>query len=252
MEKHLVSIVCPVFNSEKFLDTTITSVLEQTYQNWELILVDDCSTDNSVKVIKKYLKKDSRITLLSNDVNSGAAITRNRGIERANGRFICFLDSDDYWDSQKLRKQVNFMLKNDYAFTFTGYEFAYANGEPNGKKVYVPQRINYNQSLKNTIISTITVMLDLEKISKDDIYMPNVRRGQDAATWWNVLKKIDYAYGMHDILSYYRRTNNSLSANKFKAIKRTWYLYRKVEHLSLLKSMYCFVFYAFNAVKKRI
>lgn len=247
----LVSIIIPVYNAEKFIDETINTVLDQTYTNWELILVNDCSTDNSVKLINKYLV-DDRIKLINNKTNSRAAISRNNGIKKANGRYICFLDADDKWDKNKLEKQVKFIKEKDCAFSFTGYEFADEKCIPNGKKVFVPKKISYKQALKNTTIWTSTVMFDMTKLSKDDIYMPNVPRGQDTATWWKVLKKIDYAYGLDEILSYYRRTSESLSANKFVALKRTWNLYRNVEHLNIFRSSYNFVIYCFNAVKRRV
>ncbi len=247
-----ISIIMPAYNIEHFVNETIKTVQSQTYDNWELILVNDCSEDSSVKIIKKYQKKDKRIKLLNNKVNSGAAKSRNKGTKHATGDFIAFLDADDLWEPEKLAKQLDFMLKNDYTFTYTDYEFADHDGKPNGKKVSVPSKINYQQSLKNPIIWTSTVMIDVRKIDKKLLMMPNVRRGQDAATWWQILKTINYAYGLNEILAYYRRTNNSLSANKFKAIKRTWYLYRKVEKLNLIKSIWVFNWYVFNAIRKRI
>ena len=250
MKEDLVSIIIPVYNAEKFINDTINTVLNQTYQNYEVIFVNDCSTDNSVNIIKKY--KDKRIKIINNKTNSKAAITRNNGIKEASGRYICFLDADDLWDKEKLQKQVKFMKEKDCAFSFTGYEFADEKGRPNGKKVFIPEKINYKQALKNTTIWTSTVMFDMDKLSKEDIYMPIVDRGQDTATWWKVLKKIDYAYGLNEILSFYRRTNNSLSANKLTALKRTWNLYRNVEHLNIISSFYNFIIYCFNAVKRRI
>lgn len=250
MKQELVSIIVPVYNAEKFLNDTIKTVLEQTYNNFELLLINDCSTDNSIKLIKKY--SDKRIKLINNKVNSGAAVSRNNGIKEAKGRYICFLDADDLWHKEKLEKQVKFMKEKNCAFSFTGYEFADENGIPNGKKVFVPDKINYRKSLKNTTIWTSTVMFDMKKLQKEDIYMPNVRRGQDTATWWKVLKKIDYAYGLNEILSFYRRTNQSLSSNKLTALKRTWNLYRNVEHLNIFYSAYCFIFYCINAIRRRV
>ena len=162
------------------------------------------------------------------------------------------MDADDLWVSNKLDKQIAFMKETKCAFSFTGYEFADEKGVPNGKKVFIPDKINYKKALKNTTIWTSTVMFDMSMLSKEDIHMPNLRRGQDTATWWKILKKIDYAYGLNEILSIYRRTNNSLSANKFKALKRTWNLYRKVEHLNIFSSFYNFCFYFFNAIKRRV
>lgn len=252
MEKDLVSIIVPVFNAERFISDTINSVLNQSYNNWELILVNDCSSDESKNIILSYAKNDKRIKLINNNTNSKAAISRNNGIKNAKGRFICFLDADDLWDQEKLKKQIDFMNKEKCAFSFTGYEFANENGKPNGKKVFVPNKINYKQALKNTTIWTSTVMFDSEKITKDDIFMPNVARGQDTATWWKVLKKIDYAFGLNEVLSFYRRSEGTLSSNKFVALKRTWNLYRNVEHLSFFRSCYNFFFYCINAIKRRL
>ena len=247
----LVSIIVPVYNASKFLDDTVNSVLNQTYTNWELILVNDCSTDNSVEIIKKYAKKDKRIKLVNNEINSKAAISRNNGIKEAKGKYLCYLDADDLWDKEKLEKQVNFMKKKDCAFSFTGYEFADENGVPNGKKVYIPEKLNYRQALKNTTIWTTTVMFDMEKLSKEDIYMPNVK-SEDTASWWSILKKIDYAFGLNEILSYYRRSEGTLSSDKKEAIKRIWNLYRNVEHLNVFYSFYCFCWYALRAVLRRV
>ena len=247
----LVSIIVPVYNSERFINDTIRTVQEQTYGNWELILVNDCSTDNSVSIIEKYVKEDNRIKLINLECNSGAAIARNTGIEQATGRYIAFLDADDLWHKEKLEKQIKFMKENEYEFTFTGYEFADEHGKGNGKIVKVPYRMSYKQALKNTTISTITVMFDTYSINKKLIYMPNVR-SEDTATWWQVLKNGYTAFGLNEILSYYRRYHDSKSANKLIAIKQVWELYRKVEKLNLFCSIYNFCFYAINAVRRRI
>lgn len=247
---NLISIIVPVYNAEQFLEDTIKSVINQTYENWELLLVNDSSTDKSKEIASQYIS--NKIKWIEMDTNSGAALTRNKGIEMSKGRYICFIDADDLWEKDKLEKQIKFMQENKCAFSFTGYEFADSNGIPNGKKVYVPSTITYKQALKNTTIWTSTVMFDMDKLKKEDIYMPNVKRGQDTATWWKVLKKIDCAYGLNEILSYYRRTNNSLSSNKIKALKRTWNLYRNVEHLNLFYSVYNFIWYCINAVRRRV
>ena len=248
----LVSIIIPVYNAASYLEETINSIQEQTYSNWEAIFIDDCSSDNSYNLIKKYQKEDKRIKLIKNKTNSGAAVSRNNGIDHAEGDYLCFLDADDKWHPKKLEKQINFMQELNCEFAFTGYQFANEKCNPNGKIVSVPDKINYQQALKNTTIWTSTVMFDMGKLTKDDIYMPNIKRGQDTATWWKVLKKIEYAYGLNEVLSYYRRTNNSLSANKLTALKRTWNLYRNVEHLNILSSFYNFCWYCFNAVRRRV
>lgn len=248
----LVSIIIPVYNASRFLEETINSIQEQTYSNWEAIFIDDCSSDNSYDIIKQYQKNDKRIKVIKNKINNGVAVSRNNGIDYAKGEYLCFLDADDKWHPKKLEKQINFMQELNCEFSFTGYQFANEKCNPNGKIVSVPNKINYKQALKNTTIWTSTVMFDMGKLTKDDIYMPNIKRGQDTATWWKVLKKIKYAYGLNEVLSYYRRTNNSLSANKLTALKRTWNLYRNVEHLNILSSFYNFCWYCFNAVRRRI
>lgn len=252
MQEDLVSIIVPVYKAEKFLKDTIQTVQDQTYSNWELIFINDCSPDNSVEIIENEIKKEQKIKLINLKENSGAAIARNTGIEEAKGKYIAFLDADDLWNKEKLEKQIKFMKEKDCAFSFTGYEFANENGKGNGKIVKVPETINYKQALKNTTIWTSTVIFDVQKLGKELIKMPKVKRGQDTATWWKVLKQIECAYGLNEVLSYYRRTNESLSANKIKALKRTWNLYRNVEHLNVFYSFYNFCWYVFNAIRRRI
>lgn len=251
MEEDLISIIIPVYNAEKFLKDTIGTVEEQTYRNWELIFVNDCSMDKSVEIIENAIKENPKIRLIQLENNSGAAVARNIGIEDAKGKYIAFLDADDLWKKEKLDKQINFMKKNNYVFSYTGYEFADQNGFGNGKVVKVPKSITYKQALKNTTISTITVMFNVSVLGKELIKMPNVK-SEDTATWWKILKKGYKAYGLNEELSYYRRTKGTLSANKLKGIKRIWNLYRKQEKLNILYSFYNFCFYAINAVRRRI
>ena len=249
---NLVSIVIPVYNCEKFLKDTIKTIQEQTYTNWEAFFVDDCSKDNSVEIIKEAEKSDSRIKLIKLEKNSGAAIARNTGIKNAKGRYIAFLDSDDLWEKEKLEKQLKFIKEGNYAFTFTGYEFIEEDGTRTGKKVHVPKELTYKQALKNTVIFTSTVIFDISILGKKLIEMPNIKRGQDSATWWKVLKNNNIAYGLDENLSLYRRSKGTLSSNKIKALKRTWNLYRNVEHFSVFKSMYYFSIYVVNAIKRRV
>jgi teichuronic acid biosynthesis glycosyltransferase TuaG len=250
-DQELVSIVVPVYNAAAFLDETIKTVQDQTYVNWELIFVDDGSSDDSISIIKRYQKKEFRIKLLSMGKNTGAALARNKGTASAKGSFLAFLDADDLWDKTKLQKQLAFMRKNNYAFSFTGYEFTDVNGAASGKRVHVPNSLTYRQALKNTTISTITVMFDLRKISRNKLYMPNIK-SEDTATWWSILKDGTMAYGLNEILSYYRRSAGTLSANKLTAVRRTWTLYRKHQKLSLSYSLYCFCWYVFNATARRV
>lgn len=251
-DEELVSIITPIYNCEKLLEETIECVLNQTYKNWEMLLVDDCSSDNSAKIIQQYAKKDRRFKYFKLEENSGAAIARNKALKESKGRFIAYLDADDLWRPEKLEKQVKFMLENKYAFTCTDYEKIDEEGNSLHKIIRIPKKVNYNLFLRNTIIQTVGVMVDTKLTGKEVLVMPNIRRRQDAATWCQLLKNGYDCYEVPENLSYYRVVTNSLSSNKFKAVKGTWFLYRNIEHLSFFKSCYCFVGYAFNAVKKRI
>ena len=254
MSKGLVSVIVPVYNAGKWIEDTILSVKSQTYKDWELILVDDGSTDDSINVIKELLAdgKDERIKLVdAGEENLGAAHARNRGVEMASGRYICYIDADDLWSPDKLEKQLAFMEENDAAFSFTGYEFADESGIGVQKIVGVPKTITYRQALKNTTIFTSTVMFDMDKLDKEDIMMPQVP-SEDTATWWKVLKKTGKAYGLDEALTLYRRGTGTLSSNKFSAIKRIWNLYRNVEGLNVIYSAYCFVFWAVRATLRRM
>lgn len=247
-----ISIITPVYNCEKLIGNTIETVINQTYTNWEMLLVDDCSTDNSEKIIEEYIRKDNRIKYFKLEQNSGAAVARNYALEKSEGRFIAYLDSDDLWKPEKLEKQVDFMLKHNYAFSCTDYEKIDEQGNSLNKIVKIPQKVDYNLFLRNTIIQTVGVMVDTNITGKELLVMPNIRRRQDAATWCQLLKNGFDCYEVPENLSYYRVVSKSLSSNKFKAVKMNWYWYRKIEKLSLWKTCYCFIGYAFNAVKKRI
>ena len=147
-----VSVITASYNCAKFIEESIKSVLNQSYEDLELIIVDDCSTDNTEEIVNKYIKQDSRIKFYKLDKNSGAAVVRNKGLEVAKGRFIAFLDSDDIWDKEKLKKQINFMKENNYGFSFTSYRLINEDGSSLNKEIIVPSQITYNQLLKNTII----------------------------------------------------------------------------------------------------
>lgn len=249
----LVSIIVPVYNAEKVIQETMDSVLAQTYPHWELLLVEDCSKDNSAGVIMDYIaeKGDNRIRLIRQPSNQGAARARNRGLSEGRGRYISYLDADDLWVPEKLEKQLKLMEQKDAAFSFTGYEFADENGIGLGKIVRVPETLSYKQALSNTTIFTTTVMFDTQKISKDLLEMPEIK-SEDTALWWKVLRTGYVAYGLDENLARYRRAGRTLSSNKLEAIRRVWNLYRKAEGLSLIRSMWHFCFWAARAVWRRI
>lgn len=249
MSKPQVSVVTPVYNAEEFLGETIESVLNQKYESFEYLLIDDCSTDNSAQLIKKYVDNDSRIKYIKLAENSGAAVARNTGLENAEGRYIAFIDSDDVWYPEKLAKQVHFMNRNNEGFTYTKYEHMTEDGEVQGTPNF-PDRLSYSGLLKNTAIACSTVVIDRQVIG--DFRMPLVRKGQDTATWLKILRNHDYAYLVDEVLNRYRGREGSLSDNKMSALKRTWNTYRNIEKLPLHKAVYYFSFYVWNAVKRRL
>src|SRR5690554_452951 len=237
----LVSIITPSYNAEKYLARTIESVLGQTFQDWEMIIVDDQSPDNANQLIEQYCQQDGRIKLLHLEKNSGAAVARNKGIEAAKGRYIAFLDSDDAWSPDKLEKQLAFMQANDYPFTFAAYDKVDEAGKVFGH-VGVPDKVTYSDLLKSCSIGCLTAMYDTEFFGK--VYMPLIRKRQDLGLWLKLLKKTKYAYGLNETLGFYKVRKDSISANKKSAALFTWRLYRDIEKLSLPKASYYFSHYA--------
>ena len=246
----LVSIITPSYNSAKFIKECVESVLAQTYTNWEMLIVDDCSQDNSKEKIVVLCENDERIKIISLDKNIGSAGTRNVAIQKAKGKYIAFLDSDDLWEPQKLEKQLLFMSKNNIAFSYTTYQTISEDGSIDINIIKAPKQMTYHSYLKNTIIGCLTVVIDREKIS--DIEMPNIRSSHDMALWLLIMKRGFVAYGLDESLAKYRVVSSSKTANKIKAAKDVWKVYREVEKLSFLYSSWCFVNYIFNAIKKRI
>jgi teichuronic acid biosynthesis glycosyltransferase TuaG len=232
----LVSIVMPSYNTGDYIEETILSVINQTYRNWELIIVDDNSIDNSLEVIERFMKVDSRIALFKNFKNSGAAISRTIGIKKASGEFIAFLDSDDVWYQNKLKKQLCFMIENNYTFTCTAYAHIDSESFTTGKIILTKQKANYNDTLLSCPIGNSTVIYNSSILGK--FVVPNIRKRNDDALWLQILKKTPYIYGYQVILSNYRVRKNSISSNKISLIKYHWKLYREIENLGLFKSLY--------------
>lgn len=247
-----VSIITPSYNSEKYIAETIYSVINQTYSNWEMIIVDDKSTDRTCEVVKEFMQKDERIKLIALEKNGGAAIARNVALEQATGRFIAYLDADDLWYADKLEKQITFMVNKKCGFSCTSYEVIDDNGNSLNKYIHMQEKADYIGFLTNNLLQTVGIMVDTEIVDKKYLQMPNMRRRQDAATWLQILKSGNACFGIKEVLAQYRRTEGSLSSNKVRAVKGIWYLYREVEKLSLPFALYCFVRYAFLAVWKRI
>lgn len=246
-QQGLVSIVTPVFNAERYIEQTILSVLGQSYQNWELLLIDDCSKDHSADIIKNYTKNDSRIKYHRLENNSGAAVARNTAIGLAQGEYIAFLDSDDLWMINKLERQLAYMNEKDCAFSFTRINIIDSENDIKKNSVPIPQRVDYKYLLKHTVIATSTVLLNRSKLPS--ISMPLRRGGQDYATWLLLLRKVDYAYGLDDCLTSYRICSNSLSSNKFSSIRQVFEIQTQNEHINIIQATantLCFCVYAFK------
>ena len=248
MKKPKISIITANHNSEKFITTTIESVLAQTEQDWEMIIIDDNSLDKGVKIIEEYCLRDERFKLLKNTTNLGPAKTRNKGLEAAQGRYICFLDSDDIWYESFLEKSVEYLEKNNVAFVFSSYDRKDEALENDNGTFYVPLKVSYNDLLKTCPISCLTAMYDVDVVGK--VLMPDILKRQDFGLWLQILKRVPYAYGMQEPMAIYRMRENSVSRNKFHAAKYQWIVYREVEGLNLIKSCSCLMQWAFYGFKK--
>ena len=245
----LVSIITPSYNSEQFISQTIDSVLSQTYEDWEMIIVDDGSSDTTVEIIRECIAKDNRIKLIRLDKNSGPAIARNRAIKEAKGRYIAFLDSDDFWHKDKLMRQLDFMQEKNAVLSFTGYYIVDEDSSASLGLMNVPLSVDYSTLLKQNIMGCLTVMYDSEKLGK--VYMPDISKRQDFALWLKILKKTSFAYGLDEPLAYYRVRTSSVSSNKIIASTYNWKLYREVEKLPLYKAIYYFGWYTYNSIKNK-
>lgn len=232
-KEELISIIMPAYNCEDYVGEALDLVIKQTYQNWELIVIDDCSSDKTSEIIKDYLLRDKRIKYHKLDKNSGAAVARNKAIDLATGKYMAFLDSDDLWSSDKLEKQINFMEKNKYVFTSTSYTKVDDNG--NCLKIrYAKPKLNYDGILKNGPGNS-TVIYNAEQLGK--IKIPNIRKRNDYVMWLKVIKKAKYLYGIEEPLASYRVRAGSLSKNKFALVKYQWKVYREIEKLSFIKAV---------------
>ncbi len=246
--KPMISIITPSYNSAKFIGDTIQSVLNQTYTNWEMVIVDDCSKDETVKIIQQY--EDERIRLIQLQENSGPAIARNTAIEAAQGRYLSFLDSDDQWLPEKLEIQLRFMQEREIAFSYSKYKNMTEDGIETNTIVDVPEMVSYEDLLKHNVIGCLTVMIDKDKVG--EVTMVNIRTRQDYVLWLDLCKRGFTAYGLQEVLAKYRIVENSVSSNKLKMAKQNWKVYREIEKLSLAKSLWYFMHYGYFKMKKYI
>jgi len=249
-QNNLVSIITPNYNCANFIGQAIESVLLQTYRNWEMLIIDDCSTDNSVEVIEKYVKQDTRVKILKTECNSGFPVKpRNIGIQNAQGRFIAFLDSDDLWLPTKLECQLPLFSDANVAVVFSNYEKITESGEREKRIVTAPIKLTYKQLLKSNYIGCLTAMYDVSKSGK--VYFTDFRH-EDYVLWLTILQTGYIAVNTNTIEAFYRIREDSVTSKKIVVLKWQWTVYRNFLGLSFFLSMYYFCFYAVNAFIKRI
>ena len=244
----LVSIITPTHNVESYISQTIRSVIDQSFQSWELVIVDDASSDNTVELVDSFLVSDHRIRMFSNSKNIGPGPSRNRGVEEAKGRYIAYLDSDDYWHPDKLDIQIAKMRSSNAAICFTSYNMVSELQPEKSRIVTAPPSLSYEDLLVNTIIGCSSVVVDRELV--EDLSMPALKRRQPLVLWLRILRQHGSAVGVPEVLVTYRVRSNTVSSNKFKSAIGVWRVYRDFEHLSLIKSCKCFFLYSIRGFRK--
>jgi len=249
-EKHpIVSVVMPAYNARRFIGEAVQSVLDQTYGAWQLIVVDDASTDNTAEIVESYRRDDERILYVRNPGNMGVVHSRNRALDLASGKYVAFLDADDVWKPAKLATQVSFMEETGTSVSYGSYLRIDGDGRPVGT-VLAPDGLSYDDMLKSNFIGNLTGIFrraDLGDLRFEDI------RHEDYVFWLRALDRVGSARATpsSEPLAGYRVSAGSLSANKFKAARWQWAIYRSVLGLSVLRSTSCFIWYAWFAVMKR-
>jgi glycosyltransferase involved in cell wall biosynthesis len=246
-KEELVSIIMPAYNCGEFIGTTLDSVINQSYKNLEVIVVDDCSTDNTADVVREYITKDSRIKYHKLEKNSGAAVARNKAVDLATGKYMAFLDSDDVWFPEKLTKQIGFMEENNYGFTCTSYTKIDEQGEYLNRTIVAQSRRDYNGVLK-TCPGNSTVIYNAEKLGKFKI--PDIKKRNDYVMWLQLIKKEKYLYGIEEPLGSHRIRTEGISSDKKSLVGYHWKVYREIENLSLLKSSYLIVYWVLATMFK--
>lgn len=237
----------PAYCAEGTIGESIQSVLRQSYTNWELIVANDCSPDNTPHIVESFCKRDERVMLVNAEINGGPAAARNLAISKARGRWVAFLDSDDFWLPEKLSQTIEFAKLNDSALTYTGYKRVNADCTVVGGYIPAPTSLNYFQLLGNTAINTSTVLIDR---SRTGTFRMKITYYDDFACWLEILKKGFIAYGLNEDLTRYRVLSGSVSRDKKKSALEVWKAYRNVESLGFLMSTKYFISYAFHALLK--
>lgn len=234
----LVSVIMPTYNCGKYISQSIDSVIAQTITDWEIQIVDDCSTDNTKEIIKPYLDNYPNIHYYVLPTNGGPAVARTEAIKKANGKYVAFLDSDDLWKPNKLEKQIAFMEQNGIDFSATGYSLMDENGNDLYTALIPPNKTDYKKMIRlSNPIGNLTVIYNQEKLGKFEV--PLIKKRNDFALWLQILKKTEYCYGFDDVLSVYRiGRSGSVSNNKLKQAKYHWQLYHDIEKHGFIRSLY--------------
>lgn len=243
-----VSVITPIYNAEKYLRKTLDSILAQTYKDIEIVLVDDCSSDDSANIIREYMQKHPEIVYFLQETNQGAGAARNKALELATGQYVAFLDSDDIWYPNKVSKQIELMEKRNCPFSYTAIEMIDENDNLLKNKRNIKETCDYKYLLHNTIIATSSVIIDRTILG--DFRMPLRRGGQDYATWLILLREGCLARGINETLVKYRIGSNSLSSNKFKSIKQIWEIQSQDEGINKLRVCLNIALFTLNALKK--
>ncbi|MFD2269788.1 glycosyltransferase family 2 protein [Vibrio thalassae] len=231
-----MSIITPTFNDIKYIEDTYKSICSQQYKNWEWVITDDFSSDGTFELLEEISKKDSRISLFRNHVNLGAAVSRNNSIKFSKGRFIAFLDADDLWEKGKLEKQIEFMVSNNIALSYSDYSVIDDDGKELSIIRQVPNYVTYDLLLRENIIGCLTAVYDVEKVGK--VYMPPIRKRQDFGLWLNILRDVNKAYKCEGVLAKYRLRSKSVSSNKFVLLRYNFELFYKYERMPAYKASY--------------
>lgn len=240
----LVSILTPTYNTEKFIRSTIESAQNQTYTNWEMILVDDASTDNTITIIEEFVKKDSRIKLFKLPQNQGNGFARNAALEKATGKYIAYLDADDLWFPEKLEKQIQFLKANNLHFTFSFYDSIDEEGYDLNRRVESPNPLTYKQLFFCNYVGNLTAIYDVDYFGK--IILETSQKRQDWRIWLTILKQIKIAKPVPESLAFYRIRKDSVSSSKFKLIKHNFGVYREFHGYNFVFSILLMIRFLFT------
>ena len=249
MQNTLVSIITPLYNGERFLAQTIESVLAQTYTEWEMIIINDGSTDKSEELALSYAEKDSRIKVYSQP-NGGSASARNHGIRRAKGRYIALLDSDDLWEPWFIEQQLNLLHHHHCQLVYGGHKRIDENGEEILRPFIPPEKVTYNDMLMTCSITCLTGLYDTKPYGKVFLHEEFRSLRDDYIYWLEILRKCGVAYGNQGVVGSYRMSDNSLTANKWKVIKPQYLVYRQVQKLGVMKSVLYLISWALHGISK--